>query len=80
MCHHRLEKDDYNWFFNTPRTNTAIITLIVTLNFLAYKGLDFVNDLTKDYFASGDGRDDPFCNYRLPLFLTSITLIGFGVT
>ena len=80
MCHHKLEVDDYNRFFNTPRTNTAIITLVVLLNLLAYKGLDFMNDMTKDYYVSGDGREDPFTNYRFPLFLAFITLIGFGVT
>jgi hypothetical protein len=54
--------------------------MIITLNLLAFGGIDYLNNLLKDYYVSGDGRPDPFSNYRLPIAFMFITLIGFGTT
>lgn len=80
MSHHKLEKDDYNQFFYTPRTISTIGFMLITLNLVAHGGLDYLRESTKEYFKTADGREDPFEETRFPVLFASIALLGFAIT
>ena len=79
LSHHKLEKDDFNPLFYTPRTLTTAIMVLVVLNILAYKWCDSIKDSMKNYYFDPK-NPDVFENYRWPVFFAYLTLIAFAST
>ena len=80
MSHHKLEKDDYNRFFYTPRTISTLGILLLLCNAMAFGGHDWLKEATREYFAPDDDRPDPFENTRFAIFFGFFTLLGFALT
>lgn len=78
MCN-KLEKNDYNKFFYTPKTITTAVVLLVFLNLFANGGAEKLKEMTKDYYHDPK-NPDVFEKVRWPLFFSFISLIGFGMT
>ena len=49
MCN-KLEKNDYNKFFYTPKTITTALFFLAMVNFFAYGGAENLKQMTKPYF------------------------------
>jgi hypothetical protein len=56
MCN-KLEKNDYNKFFYTPKTITTAAMMLVVLNYCAYDGAEKLKEMTKDYYYDAKNPD-----------------------
>ena len=78
MCN-KLEKNDYNKFFYTPKTITTAVVFLVILNFFAYDGVEKLTQATKGYYRDPE-NPDVFEKVRWPLFFAFMSLMGFAMT
>jgi hypothetical protein len=78
MCN-KLEKNDYNKFFYTPKTISTAVVFLLILNYCAYDGAEKLTEATKAYYYDPK-NPDVFENFRWPLFFAFMSLLGFAMT
>jgi len=79
LSHNRLEKDDMNKLFLTPKTLSTMVMLLIFVNLWAYYFADQLKESTKEYFHDPE-NPDIFEDIRWPIFGACMTLTGFSVT
>ena len=79
MSHHKLEKDEFTYIFNYPRTISFIALLVIAANCLSYSFIDQIKADWKEYFKD-EKNPDIFENYRWPILFGFFAIVAFGVT